>query len=94
MGKHCLVYCGDDRCNCECAPRYQNHPLVIAEHQRRAAIFSRPRSGVRCHHCGWEGERPPTDHRSEFAPRCPGCNRFDPFKPLSIIEAVERMENA
>jgi hypothetical protein len=21
-GKRCLVYCGDDRCDCDCNPRY------------------------------------------------------------------------
>jgi len=24
VGKRCLVYCGDDRCNCDCNPRYRD----------------------------------------------------------------------
>jgi hypothetical protein len=24
VGKRCLVYCGDARCNCDCNPRYRS----------------------------------------------------------------------
>lgn len=34
IGKHCFTYCGDDLCDCELAPRYQDWPAQVGTHPK------------------------------------------------------------
>lgn len=88
--KHCLVYCGDDRCNCQKAPRYRDTLLLGGDAEPFPSVVAPP-SGS----CG-EGEgrnqgASPSGSGSQASPGTPtGCRPegCDPSRIVAFAKEV------